>query len=197
MASTTNKVRFGLSNVHYALYDEDQGTYGTPKPLAGAVNISFDAQGSQNNFYADNVIYYVSNPAANDTGSLEIADMTDDALIDLLGYERDATNGILMEPTTIKHPTFALLYQQEGDGNTKRGVRYNVTMNRPSESAATTTDSVDPQTMTLDYTAVGRDFTVNGEKRNIIKAQVTDSGDDHAAYDAWFNTVVCPGAAVA
>lgn len=196
MASQTNKVRFGLSRVHYALFDEDTQTYGEVKPLAGAVNISFEPQGSQNQFYADNVIYFTSNPAASDTGSLEIADMTDQALIDLLGYVRDSVTGVLYEPTTARHPTFALLYQQEGDGNTKRGVRYNVTLNRPSESAATTTDSVDPNTQTLDYTAAGRDFTIDGEPVNILKAQCTDAGDEHDAYDAWFESVVIPGTAV-
>ncbi len=196
MASETNKVRFGLSRVHYALYDEDTKTYGEVKPLSGAVNISFEPQGSQSNFHADNVIYYVSNPAATDSGSLEIADMTDQALIDLLGYERDEVTGILMEVTNARHPTFAMLYQQEGDGNTKRGIRYNVTLNRPTESAQTTTDSVEPNTMTLDYTAVGRDFIVSGETKNVLKAQITDAGDTHEAYDAWFNGVVVPGTAI-
>lgn len=196
MASETNKVRFGLSRVHYAVYDEDTQTYGPVRPLAGAVSINFEPQGSQSNFHADNVIYYVSNPAANDTGSLEIADMADQALIDLLGYEVDPVTGILMEVTNARHPTFAMLYQQEGDGNAKRGVRYNVTLNRPNESAQTTTDSVDPNTITLDYTAVGRDFSVNGEVKNVLKAQCTDAGDEHEAYDAWFNSVVVPGTSV-
>lgn len=196
MASETNKVRFGLSRVHYSIFDEDTQTYGPICPLAGAVSISFEPQGSQSNFHADNVIYYVSNPAANDTGSLEIADMTDQALMDLLGYERDSVTGILMEVTNARHPTFAMLYQQEGDGNTKRGIRYNVTLNRPTEGAQTTTDSVDPNTITLDYTAVGRDFTVNGEIKNVLKAQVTDAGDEHDAYDAWYTSVVVPGTAI-
>ena len=76
MASQTNKVRYGLDKVYYAIFDEDTQTYGVPKPLAGAVSINFDPQGSQNQFYADNVIYFTSNPSASDTGSLEIADMT-------------------------------------------------------------------------------------------------------------------------
>ena len=193
MASETNKVRFGLSRVHYSVYDEDEKKYGPIRPLAGAVSISFEPQGSQSTFHADNVIYYVSNPAATDTGSLEIADMTDQALMDLLGYERDTATGILIEVTNARRPTFALLYQQEGDGNTRRGIRYNVTLNRPTESAKTTADSVEPDTITLDYTAVGRDFTIDGETKNVLKAQCTDAGDAHASYDAWFTSVVIPG----
>ena len=196
MASQTNKVRYGLDKVYYAIFDEDTQTYGVPKPLAGAVSINFDPQGSQNQFYADNVIYFTSNPSASDTGSLEIADMTDDAQIDLLGYVRDEVTGVLYEPTNAKHPTFAMLYQVQGDGNDKRGVRYNVTLNRPSDSASTTNDSVEPSTLTLDYTASGRLFFINGENVSVIKAHVTDAGDEHEAFDAWYDHVIIPGTAV-
>ena len=196
MASTTNKVRYGLSRVHYALYDEDNRTYGTPKTLAGAVNITFDNEGSQNNFYADNVIYYTSNSSASDTGSLELSDMTDEAMIDLLGYIRDDTTGVLYEPTTAIYPTFALLYQIEGDGNVMRGVRYNVKLSRPSEEAGTTSDSVEPNTKTLNYTASGRDFTIDGEPVNVLKSHITNAGDDLATFNAWFTQVVIPGTAV-
>lgn len=194
MASTTNKVRYGLSKVYYALWDEDTSKYSAPVPMAGAVSISFDPQGSQNQFYADNVIYFTSNPSASDSGSLELADITDQAYIDLLGYVRDSTTGILYEPTNAKHANFAMLYQKEGDGNTLRGIRYNVTLSRPSESASTTTDSVEPQTVTLDYTATGRDFTVGNETVNILKAHVTDAGDSHTTFDGWYTAVVIPGA---
>ena len=195
MATATNKVRFGLSRVHYAIWDEDQQKYGTPKPLAGAVSISFEPQGSQSNFFADNTVYYISNPTSQDTGSLEIADVSDEAAVELFGLKNDAVAGITYEETVHEMPTFALLYQVEGDGNTLRGVRYNVKMNRLSETHSTTTDSVEPQTYTVDYTATGRDFTVSGDTVNVIKASTTNGGQDHAAYDAWFDEVVCPGKA--
>lgn len=196
MASVSNKVRFGLSRVHYALFDEDTQTYGTPQPLAGAVNITFDAEGSQSQFRADNVVYFTSNPQASDTGTLELADMSDSALIDLLGYVRDEITGVLYEPTTAYYPTFALLYQVEGDGNTKRGIRYNVKMSRPSESASTTSDTVEPNTQTFNYTATGRDFTIDGDLVSVLKGQCTNGGDDHDAFDAWFTEVVIPGTTI-
>ena len=33
-----NKVKYGLSNAYYAVYDETAGTFGTPVALPGAVN---------------------------------------------------------------------------------------------------------------------------------------------------------------
>lgn len=196
MASQTNKVRYGLSRVHYAIYDEDQHTYGTPQPLAGAVNIEFNPEGGQNQFYADNVIYFTSNPQASETGSLELADMTDQAKIDILGYKSDATSGVVYEPTTATYPTIALLYQVEGDGNVMRGVRYNVKMARSTESYGTTSDSVEPNTQTFEFTATGRDFTVGNETVNVLKSHCTNAGDTHKTFDAWFTGVVTPGTAV-
>lgn len=188
-----NKVRWGLSNVHYAVWNDATKTYSTPKPLAGAVSINFDPQGSQNQFYADNVVYYTSNPSASDTGTLEIADISEEAMKDIFGYRKDATSGTLYEITNAVLPTFALLYQVEGDQTKMRGVRYNVTASRLSETRSTQTENVEPQTYSVNYTAVGRDFTVNGETVNVIKSSCDNAGDTHAAYDAWFTKVVCPG----
>lgn len=193
MASVTNKVRYGLSNVHYAVWDETNHQYGTPKRLAGAVSISFEPQGSQNNFYADNIVYHVTNASANDTGTLEIADITDEAKKDIFGYVEDTATGLLYEVTNVSLPTFALMYQVEGDGNTERGIRYNVTASRLSETHSTTNDSVEPQTYSVAYTAVGRDFTIDGEVVNIIKATCKNAGDTHLSFDNWFTEVIMPG----
>ena len=55
-----NKVKYGLSNCYYAVYDETAGTYGTPVAMPGAVNLSLDQEGETNKFRADNIDYYVS-----------------------------------------------------------------------------------------------------------------------------------------
>ena len=46
MASTANKVKFGLKNVHYAVLDETDGaaSYGTPVAVPGAVNLNLSQQ---------------------------------------------------------------------------------------------------------------------------------------------------------
>ncbi len=57
------------------------------------------------------------------------------------------------------------------------------------------TDSTNPDTVTANYTAVGRDFTVGGQTVNVLKAHCTDAGSTHVAYDNFWNAVVCPGSA--
>ena len=58
MASTANKVKFGLKNVHYAVVTTNstgKESYGTPVAWPGAVNLSLDAEGDTNSFDADDI----------------------------------------------------------------------------------------------------------------------------------------------
>ena len=190
-----NKVRFGVSNVRYALETDDG--FGEWKRLAGTVSISFDPQGSQNTFYADNMGYYIATPSASDSISVERADLTDEAKVDLLGYIQDEVSGLLIEPVTAVRKPFALGFQVEGDGSTLRGVRYGGTLNRPSEAHNTTTDSTDPDTLTIEGTFVGKTFTVGGEDIAVLGAACTDGGATHDAFDNFWTKVPQPGVAAA
>ena len=75
----SNKVKFGLKNVHYALLTDGDGTitYETPVPIPGAVSMSLAPQGETNTFYADNIAYYVSTANTGYQGDLEIAVIPD------------------------------------------------------------------------------------------------------------------------
>lgn len=195
MASTTNKVRFGASRVVYAI--ETNGTIAnTWSELAGAVQISFTPQNDSNTFYADNSGYYITTGAASDEFSIELADMTDQAKQEILGYIVDEVSGLFVEPVNAQHATFAMGYQVEGDGNTLRGIKYGCTLNRPSEEHNTTTDSTDPDTLTLDGNAIGKTFTVAGEPIPVLGAYCTNAGDTHAAFDAFYTKPLQPGVAL-
>ncbi len=196
MASANNKLRFGASNVHYALYDEDTKAFGAWKPLAGTINITFDSQGEPTIHYADNCAYATTTPNASDTGSIELFDMTEEAKADLLAYENDTTSTLTYELSSAQHPTFALGYQVNGDGNNMRAVRYATTLSRPSTAASTTTDSTDPDTLTLDLTCIGFDIEVDGETKNILQAYCLNAGTQEAAYNKFFDQVLLPGVAV-
>lgn len=48
-----NKVKYGISNVHYA--PVTSSGFGTPVALEGAVSLSLSAEGERSVFYADNI----------------------------------------------------------------------------------------------------------------------------------------------
>lgn len=82
MALKKNKVKFGLNKVHWAKItgwsDDGVPTFATPVRLPGAVSLSIDANGENENFYADDTVYYVINNNAGYTGDLEVALITTD-----------------------------------------------------------------------------------------------------------------------
>ena len=188
-----NKVRFGISNVQYALETADG--FSAWKPLAGAVQVSFEPQGSQNIFYADNIGYFVQNPAAQDNITIELADLTDEAKVDLLGYVQDETSGLLYEPVNATRKPFAMGYQVEGDGTTLRGVRYGGTLARPSEAHNTTNDSTNPDTQSIEGTFTGKTFKIGDDNVPVIGAACTNAGTTHEAFDNFWKAVAQPGKA--
>jgi len=176
-----NKVKFGLKNVHYAVVTETEGeiTYDTPEPIGGAVNLTLDAAGESVQFYADDRVYFEENTNDGYTGNLEIALIPDDFRKDVLGEVEDA-NGALIENKDAKAKYFALLFEFDGDAKKTRHVLYYVLASRPSVAGATTTNTKEPQTETLNITA--RSAPDTGD----VKAKVPQGSD---AYDDFFESV--------
>ena len=191
MATTSaNKVKFGLSNAHYAVYDDETGEYGTPVPIKGSVNLTMDPEGDSSKFYADNVAYYATNKNSGYSGSLEIAFVEKQLQIDLLGFVDDG--GLLLEMTDAQPKSFALLFEIDGNVNKQRCVFYNGTLARPPHEASTTEDTVEPQTSTLDITAIGRDLDFKGESKNVVKGVIDNSAENKAKYDGFYTAVLLP-----
>lgn len=150
-----NKVKYGLKNVHYALYTASTDTYGTVKPIPGAVNLSLSPEGSSNTFYADNVAYYVTQADQGYSGDLEVALIPDDMRKDVWGWTTD-TNGVLVEDNQAAVATFALLFQINGDDSNRHCVLYACSAGRPNITGATMGETAEPQTETISLTAMPR-----------------------------------------
>lgn len=178
------KVKYGLSQVYYAVFDDDAGTYSTPVEIPGAVSLSLDQEGETTPFRADNIDYWTSVSNNGYTGTLEVALVPDSFLKDVMGEIKDATSGLQYEKADAKPKAFALLFQFENDVNATRHVFYNVKATRPSVSSETTpTGGIEPQTESMDITASAR------PQDNIVKAKCS-TGD--ASYADFYNAVVVP-----
>ena len=186
--SEKNKVKFGLSNVHIAKITKGENgaiTYGTPFKIPGAVNLSLDAEGDNEPFYADNMKYYESYANNGYSGELEIAKIPDEFLKEILGQTIDSAGGVLETINDVISP-FAFMYQIEGDETGTRFCYYNATVSRPSTEASTTEDTKTPNTDTLSITTSARED--NGQVR--YKLALSDT--NKTEYDAFFDEVPEP-----
>lgn len=156
-----NKVEFGISELHVGTYTvDDQGTVtlGTPYHQAGAVSFSPEEQSEQNNFYADNILYWSGYSGGSIEGDLEVA-MFDDAFkTQFLGYVT-LTNGGLANVKNATKPNVFIAFQVEGDAESRRVILYNCTLGAITREYATIEESKEPVTETLGVTCVGDNAT--------------------------------------
>lgn len=184
-----NRVKYGLKNVYYAkatLDSNNVATYDTPKPWAGAVNLSLDAEGGTTKFRADNIDYWVGQSNGGYSGDFESALIPDDFRKDILGDIVDS-EGVMVEDAAAKTVYFALLFQFEGDEKNTRHVMYKCSATRPSVSGATTDEEVEPQTETLTLTATAvHNSDIDAD---VVKARCLESD---TPYETWFTAVYQP-----
>lgn len=192
----SNKVKYGLKNVHYALVTETVGSdgtttssYGSLKALAGAVSLSLDANDDKSVFRADDEDYFVSYGEGGYEGSLEVARVNEDFLKDVLGYTED-DDKILVESSaafkTVNY--FALVFEFDGDQRETKHCLYKCSASRSSIASQTTGEggTIDPQTETLNLTAVPR-----ADADKYIHLQTQESTTT-AVVEAWYTAVPVP-----
>lgn len=184
MPNTPNKIKYGLSDCYYAVAtigSDGTATYGSPKPIPGAVNLSLEPQGENSPFYADNIVYYVSSVNQGYQGDFEMAVVPESFKKDILGYIVDGKD-ILFENAEAEAVHFALIFRFQGDLRATKHVLYNCTVTRPTQAGATKTDTVEPQTETLTITATTVKNSVLG--KNVVKAE-TVADSNAGVYSDW------------
>lgn len=187
-----NKIKFGLSNVYYAvatIANDGTATYDTPVAIPGAVNISLEPEGESEPFYADNIVYFVSTANSGYTGNLEIARVPDSFRTDVLGDVVDGKD-VYFEDADAPTVHFALLFQFEGDENATKHVMYNCTATRAAVASETKGATATPGTETLDLTCgMVKNAVLN---KNVVKSYCDKPTSQ--AYASW-NTAVYMGTA--
>lgn len=182
------KVKFGLSNVHYAVVTETTNastgevtsTYGTVKPWKGSVSINLDPQGDNTPFHADNGVYYTTDTNNGYAGDYESAEVPEDVEISVYGQAKDATSGVVVEKSDDTKKYIALLFEFDGDPSKRRYCFYRCRLQRHSIASQTTTDTTTVGTDTVSITVTPR------PDDNVVKGYV-DQGA--AAYDDWYDEV--------
>ena len=187
-----NKVKYGLSNVYYAVATiaaDGSATYGTPKAINGAVSLSLSAQGENSPFYADNIKYYVTSSNSGYEGDVEFAMLPDTFRKDVLGEIEDE-NGVIYEDSGAVAIPFALLFQFEGDEKGTRHVMYNCTATRPNVEGDTKGDTTEVKTESM---AISCASVYNASlQKNIVKARCLNDGTSATTYANWNTEVYQP-----
>lgn len=193
--SAEKPLAYGINKMYYAVRSIGEGgtvTYAAPVRLVGARQVSINAEGSNEKFYADNGVYFIADSNAGRSGSVEVAGLNDQALQDLFGYVTD-DNGVVLEDADAHAADVALLFECENDGpNPTRFVMYDVKFTRPSEEHNTKEDSVTPDTITMDYEAAPCEFAWGGDTKRVVGGHIDYSTETATAYNAWYTAVQVP-----
>ena len=186
-----NKVQFNLKNVHYAILTEAaENKWAAPVAVPGAVSLTLDANGSDNDFYADGVTYYKSFTNNGYTGTLEMARIIDAMLKDVWGVEEGATDKVLYEKANVEPVPFALLFQIDGDADEEYYCFYRCLAGRPGIGAKTNTETKEPQTQSCSISALPL-VTGAANQMHLIKARTT-ADTPSGTKTGWFTAVSVP-----
>ena len=191
-----NKVHFGLKRAAYALLTETNNngikttTYGPWVAWPGTVSIGLSANGTQDDFYADDGVYYITSSTNSYEGDYESASVPRQFMKDIFGDVEDA-NGALIEVANPTTKYFAFAFETSGDIGGQRTVFYKCSATRPEVSSATKEDGTEVQTQSVTIKAIGRadTVTIGGNEYNAIKAMIKQ-GDE--GYDSFFSSVYQP-----
>jgi len=190
-----NKIRYGLRNTKYALYNPTTGEYGTPKAMPGAVSLSLSREGGDSSdFYADDGIYFTfAGTNGGYSGDLTLARILDSIRADLLGEVVDPVTGAQFETTDVEPPQFAIITEMQGDQGPIGFVFYNCKANRPEISANTKNESPSVDTEALNVRIAAQSFEFNGQTRQFVQGHIEKTAENAAQFAEFFTKVVIPG----
>lgn len=185
-----NKVTFGLENVHIAFFDKtavDQLAWKAPIHIPGAVSWTPTAQGETSTFHADNMSYFVISSNNGYNGPLVIANLTDEVKAEMYGWEID-DNGMLVEIADAIPNNYALIGQVSGDKRKRKFIYYDCQSSRPEKAANTQSESITPDTTTLNITS--SPIQIGG--KTIVKGDLELSDTNAAIFNSFFTEVYTP-----
>ena len=156
-----NKVEFGISQLHIGTYTaaaDGTVTLGTPYHLPGARSFSAEAQSEQNNFYADNVIYWSGYSGGSVEGDLTVALFTDEFKKQFLGF-KETLDGGLGEVKNAFKPNVYICFATEGDAEQRRCIMYNGSFGSITREYSTIEENKEPVEESIPTTFVGDNLT--------------------------------------
>ncbi|MED1642266.1 phage tail protein [Brevibacillus agri] len=179
-------IRIGMDKIHYAIMtDEEQETYGTPKPIPGAITGTVSPTTNTETLYADDQTWETASSLGEIEIELNVADLTQEVLADLLGATVDA-NGVMVQAATDVAPYVALGFRsQKSNGKYRYYWFYKGKFQPNEEEFQTKEDSPSFQTPTITGTFISR------QTDKMWRARVDEDGETVPAQviSNWFTAV--------
>jgi phi13 family phage major tail protein len=198
----TNKKSFvGVDSIYYALITQDDAdAYAaeTPSAFAPAMNIKGSPKSNALTQYADNQPFDSMSSEGETELELEVTGLPLDIQAEILGRVYDAATGRMFDNGGTP-PELALGFRAK-----KRGGDYRYywflkgTFTSPEEEQATETDTPDPKSTTLKFTAIRTiyqfDLLGDASLMDSVKRVVGETSDSNFSATGWFDAVQSPSA---
>jgi phi13 family phage major tail protein len=183
------KFKTGLSNLHYAVLDENTGVYGTPKKLAEAISASISREADTVYAYGDNTIIASARGAEVCSIGLETAKIPSDVIVELLGATKDE-NGVVRFSQNDVPRKVALMFEAQLDGGeVAKFVFYEGTFAVEGDEFSTKTDSVEFTGDSITGTFIESSSDAINPSRVYAMVRSDDTGVTPATLDGWYTAV--------
>lgn len=147
-------MQLGLKDLHMAkvTINGDQRTYATPTVMAKAIKVDLSVSIAEGSLYADDALNYSVKEFVKGKITLNVADLTNEVIAELLGWETDRDGVIYAgKENGEEPPIFALAWaSKKPEGKFRYLWLYEVKFTIPSESYETKGDQIKILTPTIE-----------------------------------------------
>lgn len=191
------KSYIGVDNVYAAVVSQDDASAyaaGTPFYLAPVMSVSQAPKVNSKVQYADDQPFDSMSAEGETEMDVEITGIQLSDLATLLGRVFDTSNGRLFDNGGVA-PYVALGFRsQKSDGKYRYYWFLKGTFQSPSEEMSTKTDSPEPKSVKLKFTAIRTiyEFVLSGTVTDSVKRVVGDTADAAFSATNWFTAVQTP-----
>lgn len=192
-----NKSYIGVDKIYYALVTTDDASAyaaGTPASFAPAMNIAQAPKTNSKVQYADNQPFDTMSAEGETEMDVEITGLPLDIQAEILGKAWDAVNKRMYDYGGTP-PYVALGFRAKKSGGALRYFWFlKGRFSPPSEESATETDTPDPKSTKLKFTAIRTvfEFDLDGSISAAVKRVVGDTDEASFSAATWFSAVQIP-----
>lgn len=186
----------GLDEMYYAKItsaDDADEVYDTPKKMAGAISVDIAKNIAEAMLAADNRAYYANKSFSNGTITINLADISDEALVDIFGAVKDSKGGIGYAGDKLPEPIAIGFRALKANGKYRYTWLLRVVFAPPGENVQTKGDAITYTTPSATGTFSDQiKKAADGHHYHQYKMDEDAEGADQTTIKAWFESVKEP-----